>query len=276
MATILVVDDDPQVRDALSVALPFQWDAANVVTAADGTQGLAMFFDQNPDIILLDVSLPGLSGYEVLERLRRVSDVPVIMLTALGQETDQVHGLALGADDYVVKPFGVLALMARIRAVLRRTQLGSPLRSAPDFVAGSLKIDFQWRSVSVHGRPLHLTPVEFKLLYHLARNAGQLLTHEVLLQRIWGPDSMRTHDHLRVYVSRVRAKIERAGGPDCIETERGIGYRFVRPLDTPEPGGCPGPDPPGPQADRPGTWPGTRTDVPKSGRVVHEQYGVSE
>jgi len=233
MTTILVVDDDPQVRDALSVALPFQWDAARVVTAADGDQVLQIFYDQAPDIVLLDVSLPERSGFEVLRQIRRVSDVPVIMLTAHGEETDQIHGLALGADDYVTKPFSALALMARIRAVLRRTQHASPSRSDPELVVGPLTINFERRSVVVRGRPVHLTPVELKLLYHLARNAGHILTHEVLLQRIWGPDSSRTHDHLRVYVSRIRSKIEQAGGPDCIETERGIGYRFVRsPMDT--------------------------------------------
>jgi two-component system, OmpR family, KDP operon response regulator KdpE len=243
MATILVVDDDPQVRDALSVALPFQWEAATVVTAPDGENVLDIIVEENPDVILLDVSLPGLSGFEVLQRIRRVSDVPIIMLTGHGDETDQVHGLTLGADDYVVKPFSALALMARIRAVLRRTQLSSPSRSTPEFVDGPLTINFQSRRVVVRGRPVHLTPVEFKLLYHLARNAGHVLTHEVLLHRIWGPDSVRTHDHLRVYVSRVRSKIERAGGPDCIETERGIGYRFVRSPVNPGPAGGPRPDP---------------------------------
>jgi two-component system KDP operon response regulator KdpE len=228
MATILVVDDDQQVRDVLSVALPFQWEAATVVTAADGDDVLRLFSDENPDIVLLDVSLPGRSGFEVLREIRQISDVPVIMLSALGEEKDQVQGLALGADDYVVKPFSALALLARIRAVLRRTQSSSPSRSAPDFIDGPLTITYRSRRVVVHGRPIHLTPVEFKLLYHLVRNAGQILTHEALLTRIWGPDSLRTHDHLRVYVSRVRSKIEQAGGPDNIETERGVGYRFVR------------------------------------------------
>jgi len=230
MATILVVDDDPQVRDALSVALPFQWEAATVVTAPDGEHVLQIIFDRSPDIVLLDVSLPGRSGFEVLQQIRRVSDVPVIMLTALGDETDQVHGLTLGADDYVVKPFSALALMARIRAVLRRTQMSSPSREVPELAVGPLTINFQSRSVLVRGRPVHLTPVELKVLYHLARNAGHIMTHEALLHRIWGPDSTRTHDHLRVYVSRIRSKIEQAGGPDCIETERGVGYRLVRSL----------------------------------------------
>ena len=240
MATILVVDDDQQVRDALSVALPFQWEAATVVTAADGDEVLRLFSDKDPDIVLLDVSLPGRSGFEVLREIRQVSDVPVIMLSALGEEKDQVQGLALGADDYIVKPFSALTLLARIRAVLRRTQSSSPSRSAPDFVDGPLTITYRSRRVLVHGRPIHLTPVEFKLLHHLVRNAGQILTHEALLARIWGPDSLRTHDHLRVFVSRVRSKIEQAGGPHYIETERGIGYRFVRSsLDAGPPGGHP-------------------------------------
>jgi two-component system KDP operon response regulator KdpE len=228
MATILVVDDDPDVRDALSVALPFQWEAATVLTVADGDAVLRTLYDDDPDIVILDVSLPGLSGFEVLRQIRRVSDIPVILLSARGEEKDQVQGLALGADDYIVKPFSALALMARIRAVLRRTELASPSRVSPDFVEGPLTISYQTRRVSVHGQPIHLTPVEFKLLYHLARNAGHLLPHETLLNRVWGPDALRTPDHLRVYVSRLRTKIEQAGGPDCIETERGVGYRFVR------------------------------------------------
>ena len=151
------------------------------------------------------------------------------MLTALGEETDQVHGLELGADDYVVKPFSALAIMARIRAVLRRAELSPLGRAASDFVASPLSINYQRREVLVNGKSIHLTPVEFKLLYHLARNAGHVLTHETLLNRIWGPGSLRTHEHLKVYVSRLRSKIERAGGPRLIETERGFGYRLVRP-----------------------------------------------
>jgi two-component system KDP operon response regulator KdpE len=229
MPRILVVDDDPQIRDALGVVLSLQWPSLEIVTASGGDEAVRAFFAHEPDVVLLDVSRPGLSGFEVLRQIRPASDVPVIMLTGRGEETDQVRGLELGADDYVVKPFGALALTARIRAVLRRTECSPLARGVPDFTAGSLTISFDSRQVSVHGQVIHLTPVEFRLLYHLARNAGHLLTHDALLNRIWGPDSYRTADHLKVYVSRLRSKIDRAGGPRCIENERGLGYRLVRP-----------------------------------------------
>ena len=155
------------------------------------------------------------------------------MLTARGEETDQVRGLELGADDYVVKPFGHLALLARIKAVLRRAELPPPVNAQPDFVAGDLAIHFQSHQVTLRGEPVKLTPVEYKLLYHLVRNAGRLLPHQALLDRVWGADYGATTHHLKVFVSRLRGKLEPAGdaGPRYIETERGVGYRFVRPGD---------------------------------------------
>jgi two-component system, OmpR family, KDP operon response regulator KdpE len=151
------------------------------------------------------------------------------MLTARGEDTDQVRGLEAGADDYVVKPFSHLALLARIKAVLRRADLPQPTRTLPDFQAGDLAISFQNHQVTLRGEPVKLTPVEYKLLYHLVRNAGRLMPHEALLDRVWGADYGATTDHLKVYVSRLRAKLETPGQPHLIETERGLGYRFVRP-----------------------------------------------
>jgi len=227
MPSILAVDDDPGIRDALGVALPLQCPSATITTASSGEEALRSFFDQEPDIVLLEVSLPGLSGFEVLRQMRQVSDVPVIMLTGRDDEIDQVRGLELGADDYVVKPFAALALMGRIKAVLRRTRLSPLARGGQDFTAGPLSISFDSRQVAVHGQSIHLTPSEFKLLEHLTRNPGHVLTHDALLNRIWGPHSYRTADHLRVYVSRLRAKIEPPGGPHYIETDRGVGYSFI-------------------------------------------------
>jgi two-component system KDP operon response regulator KdpE len=140
-----------------------------------------------------------------------------------------VRGLELGADDYVVKPFGHLALLARIKAVLRRAEMPPPARALPDFEAGELAINFQAQRVTVGGEPVKLTPVEFKLLYHLVRNAGRLMPHEALLDRVWGGEHGATTDYLKVFISRLRAKIEPSEGPHYIETERGLGYRFVRP-----------------------------------------------
>src|SRR5216684_3282256 len=175
---ILVVDDDPRLREALEVGLQLQWEDAQVFSAVDGEAGLEVFFREEPDVVLLDVAMPRLNGFEVLKEIRRISDVPVIMLTARGEEMDQVRGLEAGADDYVVKPFSHLALLARIKAVLRRAELQQPVGALPDFQAGDLAINFQSHQVTLRGQPVQLTPVEYKLLYHLVRNVGRLMPHE--------------------------------------------------------------------------------------------------
>jgi len=226
---LLVVDDDPHLRDALQVGAQLQWQDAQVLTAPDGEAGLELFFSDEPDIVLLDVTMPRMNGFEVLKAIRQVSDVPVIILSARADDVDQVRGLELGADDYVVKPFSHLALMARIKAALRRAELPPPVDALPDFQAGDLSIHFQNQEVTVQGEPVNLTPIEYKLLYHLVRNAGHLLPHQALLDRVWGGDYAAGPEYLKVFVSRLRAKLRRPGGPEFIETERGRGYRFVRP-----------------------------------------------
>src|SRR5581483_2911904 len=230
---ILIVDDDEQILDAVSVGFQMQWQDCSVSSATDGEAGLQRFYEEDPDVVVLDVAMPGKNGFEVLQEIRRISDVPVIMLTARGDEMEQVRGLELGADDYVTKPFSHLALLARVKAVLRRAELPPPARALPDFVAGDLAINFQNHLVTLRGEPVKLTPVEYKLLYHLVRNAGRLMPHQALLDRVWGPDADATTDHLKVFISRLRAKIEPdREGQHFIETERGIGYRFVRPAVT--------------------------------------------
>jgi two-component system, OmpR family, KDP operon response regulator KdpE len=228
---VLVVDDDQRIRDALEIGVQLQWQDAKVLTAADGETGLDLFFNEEPDIVLLDVTMPRMNGFEVLKAIRQVSDVPVIMLTARDEDVDQVRGLELGADDYIGKPFSHLALMARIKAALRRAELPAPVQALPDFQAGDLAIHFQNQEVTVQGEAVKLTPVEYKLLYHLVRNAGHLLPHEALLDRVWGSNYEASPEYLKVFVSRLRAKLRRPGGPEYIETERGRGYRFVRPHD---------------------------------------------
>jgi len=226
---VLVVDDDQRLREALEVGVQLQWQDAQVLTASDGEAGLERFFNEEPDVVLLDVTMPRMNGFEVLKAIRQVSDVPVIMLTARGEDVDQVRGLELGADDYVAKPFSHLALMARIKAALRRAELPPPVQALPDFQAGDLAIHFQNQEVTVAGQSVKLTPVEYKLLYHLVRNAGHLLPHQALLDRVWGGDYEASPEYLKVFVSRLRAKLRRPEGPEYIETERGRGYRFVRP-----------------------------------------------
>ena len=227
---ILMVDDDQPILDALTLGLQLQWQVATVLVARDGAAGLRTFYEQSPDVVVLDVALPGQSGFEVLQEIRRTSDVPVLMLTARGEELDQVRGLEMGADDYVVKPVRHLALLARIKAVLRRAELPPPHQALPDFVAGELAINFQSHQVTLRGAPVKLTPVEYKVLYHLVRNVGRLLPHQALLERVWGAEYGATPEYLKVFISRLRAKIEPAGGFHYIENERGLGYRFVLPL----------------------------------------------
>ena len=226
---ILVVDDDPCILDAIGVGFQLQWPEGVVIPAQSGDAGLRAFAEHDPDVVVLDVAMPGRSGFEVLKEIRQVSDVPVIMLTARGEEMDQVRGLELGADDYIVKPFSHLVLLARIKAILRRAELPPPLHALPDFVAGDLTVNFQNQQVTVSGKPVRLTPVEYRLLYHLVRNAGRVMPHQALIDRVWGTDYAATTDHLKVFISRLRAKIEPDGGAHYIETERGLGYRFVRP-----------------------------------------------
>ncbi len=226
---VLVIDDDAKVRDALEIGIQLQWEDAHVLTAADGEVGLERFFNEEPDIVLLDVNMPRMNGFEVLKAIRQVSDVPVIMLTARSEDVDEVRGLELGADDYIGKPFSHLALMARIKAALRRAELPPPVQALPDFQAGELAIHFQNQEVTVGGEQVKLTPVEYKLLYHLVRNVGHLLPHQALLDRVWGGDYVASPEYLKVFLSRLRAKLRRAHGPEYIETERGRGYRFVGP-----------------------------------------------
>jgi DNA-binding response OmpR family regulator len=226
---ILVVDDDQPIREAVTVGLQLQWHDSTVIAATDGEAGIEAFFEHTPDVVVLDVAMPKKNGFEVLQEIRRVSDVPIIMLTARGEDIDQVRGLELGADDYVVKPFSHLALLARIKAVLRRAEMPPPAHALPDFQAGDLSINFDNHQVTLQGAPVRLTPVEYKLLYHLVRNAGRLMPHQALLDRVWGDDYGATTDYLKVFISRLRAKIEPKDGPRFIETERSLGYRFVRP-----------------------------------------------
>jgi two-component system, OmpR family, KDP operon response regulator KdpE len=226
---ILVIDDDPRLRDALEVGLRLQWEDTQVISADDGEAGVEAFFEDNPDLVLLDVTMPRKNGFEVLQDIRRVSDVPVIMLTARRDDTDLVRGLELGADDYVPKPFSHVALMARIKAVRRRAELPPPVNALPDFVAGELAIHFQNEEVTLRGERVNITPLEYRLLYHLVRNAGHLMTHRALLDRVWGNEYNAGPEYLKVFVSRLRAKLRYPGSPEYIQTERGRGYRFLNP-----------------------------------------------
>ncbi len=227
---VLLVDDDPDILESLRLSFQLQWQGAEVYTALSGEEALEMFYQVKPHVILLDVMLPRLSGYEVLKRIRQVSDVPVIMLTARDEEIDKVKGLELGADDYITKPFGYLELFARIRAVLRRSSGIPSGETLPRMDLGELVIDFSTREVFLRGRRIALTPIEYRLLYILVRNAGRTVPSETLLARVWGDAFRDRSDYLKVYINRLRAKLEDdTDHPVFIATERGVGYRFMKP-----------------------------------------------
>jgi two-component system KDP operon response regulator KdpE len=227
---ILVVDDEPDVVEAVKLGLTLQWREVDVLGASTGERALDLIEHEHPDLVLLDVGLPDLDGYEVLRQARAFSDVPLIMLTARDSTLDKVKGLELGADDYITKPFNHLELLARIKAVLRRHEMPAPSSRAPSFRSGDLEVDFDAKEARLLGQRVELTPTEYKLLYHLVRNAGRVLPRGTLLAKVWGREYVDEADYLRVYVRRLREKLgDDAERPRYIQTERGLGYRFLDP-----------------------------------------------
>ena len=227
-ATVLVVDDEPRYLRWISVNL--RASGYRVLNAADGQAALEMAASEQPDLILLDIGLPIMSGLEVCRGIREFSTVPIIMVTAKAAEADTVAGLDAGADDYLAKPFGPPELLARVRAALRRARYAEAPTSEPLFQHGDLTIDYARHLVLRGGEPLALTPTEYKLLVRLARNAGRVLLPEELLAAVWGPEYREETQHVRLYVSRLRRKIEPdPEHPRYVLTRAGIGYFFAAP-----------------------------------------------
>ncbi|HUG48850.1 MAG TPA: response regulator transcription factor [Candidatus Limnocylindria bacterium] len=227
---ILVVDDEPDVVESVRIGFTLHWREIEVLGATSGEQALDAVESEHPDIVLLDIGLPDIDGFEVLRRIRDFSDVPVVMLTARDDSMDKVKGLELGADDYVTKPFNHLELMARVRAVLRRLSMPTPTSRAPSFRWLDLEVDFARQEARLKGERLELTPTEYKLLYHLVRNQGHVLQHGTLLAKVWGREYVDEVDYLRVYIRRLRDKLDDdPDNPHYIRTERGLGYRFLAP-----------------------------------------------
>ena len=220
---VLVVDDEPPIRRFLRVALEAQ--GYRVVEAATAQEAIAQAATRAPDLVLLDLGLPDLDGFEVVRRLREWSAMPVVVLSARGREDDKIRALDAGADDYVTKPFATGELLARMRAALRRRARGDD--DAAVVECGELRIDLGRRQVTVAGAEVRLTPIEYRLLVALARHAGRVLTHEHLLREVWGPGYTTQHHYLRVYMAQLRHKIEREPSrPRWLLTEPGVGYRF--------------------------------------------------
>jgi two-component system KDP operon response regulator KdpE len=223
---ILIVDDEP--RMARFVRMNLELEGYQVIEAGNGIEALESVRDDLPDLVLLDVMMPEMDGFETLERLREISTVPVIMLTVKGDEEDRIRGLELGADDYVSKPFSPRELASRIRAVLRRADMPSPVAKTAIRIDDRFSVDFRQREVIVDGERVRLRPTEYRLLYHLVNNAGWVMTHEMLLSKVWGYEYRDETGLLRLYITYLRKKIEpEPGNPRYILTERGVGYRFI-------------------------------------------------
>jgi DNA-binding response OmpR family regulator len=224
---ILAVDDEPEVVDVVRLCFNLRWPDAEVIAAGTGQEALTAIEEQAPDLVLLDIMLPDMDGFKVCEEVRRFSDVPIIMLTARDAEVERVRGLEMGADDYITKPFSHLELLARSRAVLRRYQ-NQPPAVGETYEAGNFQMDYGTRRVTVGGKQVRLTPIEYGLLYHLTRNAGRVMPHRTLLAKVWGREYTSELDYLKVYIRRLRHKLgEEVEANIAIESERGVGYRLV-------------------------------------------------
>jgi Response regulators consisting of a CheY-like receiver domain and a winged-helix DNA-binding domain len=223
---ILVVDDEE--RMLRFIRLNLEHDGFQVIEAVKGHEALDKMRTDMPDMILLDVMLPDLDGFEVLKMVREISNIPVIMLTAKGEEDDRVRGLELGADDYVTKPFSPRELVSRVKAVLRRVETEGSVEVDVIQVDDRLKIDFNRREIRVEGELVKLRPTEYRLLYHLVQNAGWVLTYDQILSRVWGYEYRDEPHYVRLYINYLRQKLEKdPANPEYILTERGVGYRFV-------------------------------------------------
>ncbi|TES82127.1 MAG: response regulator transcription factor, partial [Dehalococcoidia bacterium] len=222
---ILIVDDELSILKYLRANL--EAEGYEVLSAMDGAQALQTLEAELPDLVVLDIMMPEMDGLEVCRRLREWSQLPVIMLSALDDESDKVQCLDLGADDYITKPFGKDEFIARVRAVMRRAEAASPTPTTPSIKSGDLEINFSKRKVTVSGKEVALTSTEYALLQELAHNAGKVLTYTHLLQKVWGTDYADEREYLHVFASRLRAKLEAdPKKPRYITTVSGVGYRF--------------------------------------------------
>jgi two-component system KDP operon response regulator KdpE len=218
---ILVIDDEPQITRVLRAAISAQ--GYDVRTANDPEEGLQVLRDWTPDLVITDLMMPGMSGVELTRAIRVHATTPILILSVRDHERSKVEALDAGADDYVTKPFGIQELLARVRAHLRR----APERTAQAMEVGDFVIDALAHSISVQGKPIHLTPKEFDLLVLLARHAGKVMTHRALLTSVWGAQSAHQPEYLRVFVGQVRKKLEAETGRQYIQTEPWVGYRFI-------------------------------------------------
>lgn len=222
---VLVVDDEKSLRDFVRRNLEVR--GYKVLTASNGLEAMALFQSESIHLVIMDIMMPHMDGLETTRRIRQESRVPIIILTAMGEEGDKVRAFDLGADDYLTKPFGVGELLGRIKAVLRRADWSEPASSEERIVRGEIEVDMERHKVTVRGEVLDLTPTEFNLLLYFMKNTGKALPHRAILQNVWGTEYGDEAEYLRVYVGKLRQKIEADPlKPKYLHTEHGIGYRF--------------------------------------------------
>lgn len=227
---LLVIDDDPEVVEVVSLAFEMAWPDVVVVSASDGDSGLQLMETEVPDAVILDIGLPDTDGFKVCQEARRFSEVPIIMLTVRGKETDVVRGLLLGADDYITKPFRPIEFVARVQSAIRRARATPQLHDEKPFRHGELIVDYSSREVSLGGEPVNLTPIEYQLLIQLTKSAGKVVPHRILLGRVWGRDYLEETQYLKVYVQHLRRKLkDDPADPKYIFAERSVGYKFASP-----------------------------------------------
>ncbi len=223
--TVLIVDDEKSLRDFMRRNLEVR--GYRTLSASNGLEALAIFNTESVDLIVLDVMMPTMDGLETIRRIRQTSMLPIIVLSAMDEENDKIQALNLGADDYLTKPFGVGELLARLQAVMRRVHFSPGPVETQSIVRGEIQVDLQRHQVTVRNQPIELTPTEFNLLVFLLQHAGKVLTHQAILQAVWGAEYGMESEYLRVYIGRLRQKIERdPATPEYLLTERGIGYSF--------------------------------------------------
>lgn len=225
---VLVIEDSPDIVDIVTMCFELRWPDAKVVTSGKGHEGITLAKTESPDIVILDLGLPDMDGFEVIKEIRSFSNVPIAILSVRDAEVDIVKGLELGADDYITKPFTHMELLARTRAILRRTEMMEHKATKKSFSKGRLVIDFGSRTVTVNKKPVRLTPTEYNLLCYLVLNANNILTHRSLLAKVWGEEYIDSPEYLKVYVQRLRNKLEEdPSNPQLIISDRGVGYKFV-------------------------------------------------
>jgi len=222
---ILIVEDSLDIQEAISLCFEIHWSEAQIYTVRLGADGITKVESESPDIVILDLGLPDIDGFKVLKEIRTFSDVPVISLTVRGEEIDKVRGLELGADDYILKPFSHMELLARVKAVLRRSHMTELKEDEKIIFSPTLAIDFSSRIIIKDSQKIKLTPTEFNLLRYMARNEGKVLTHHTLLSKVWGEEYTDSSDYLKVYIQRLRDKLEiDPANPSILISERGVGY----------------------------------------------------